>query len=85
MAITNRLQADQQAVNPIGIASFKLAKSFTPIYTGGSLALTNDGQRLYTTLNENVVLTDVASGERLHLFSGVSQIWATRERLVQQD
>jgi len=52
--------------------SFKLAKSYTPIYTGGALAASADGARLYTTLNEDVVLTDVESGERLHLFQGVS-------------
>lgn len=52
--------------------SFKLAKSYTPIYTGGAFAASADGVRLYTTLNEDVVLTEVESGERLHLFQGVS-------------
>ncbi|KAK9899009.1 WD40 repeat-like protein [Cystobasidium minutum MCA 4210] len=50
--------------------SFKLAKSYTPIYTGGAFAASVDGARLYTTLNEDVVLTEVESGERLHLFQG---------------
>lgn len=53
-------------------SSFKLAKSYTPIYTGGAFAASADGARLYTTLNEDVVLTEVESGERLHLFQGVS-------------
>jgi U3 small nucleolar RNA-associated protein 13 len=54
------------------MSSFKLAKSFTPLYTGGAIALSSDATKLYTTLNEQVVLTDVESGERLHLFPGVS-------------
>ena len=67
---------------PVGRPSFKLAKSFTPIYTGGSIAVSEDGQRIYTTLNEEVVCTDVASGERIHLFKGVSLIAASPQNLV---
>ena len=62
--------------------SFKLAKSFTPIYTGGSIAVSEDGQRIYTTLNEEVVCTEVASGNRIHLFKGVSYSFCMQRRKI---
>ncbi|GAA94632.1 uncharacterized protein L969DRAFT_94581 [Mixia osmundae IAM 14324] len=45
--------------------AFKLSKSYSPIYTGGKVAATPDGNWLFTTLNEEIIITDVQTGRQL--------------------
>ena len=42
-----------------------------PIYTGGDVALSQDGRILATCLGEDAVLTDLATGELLARIDGV--------------
>lgn len=43
-----------------------------PIYTGGSVALSNDGRTLATCLGEEALLTDLNTGAHLARIEGVS-------------
>ena len=43
-----------------------------PIYTGGSVALSQDGRVLASSLGEEVLLTDLNNGEHLARIEGVS-------------
>ncbi|KAL1740774.1 WD40-repeat-containing domain protein [Schizophyllum fasciatum] len=49
--------------------SFKKARVVGPVYTGGPVAITQDGARLVTTLSEEVLLSEVASGEEICRFT----------------
>jgi len=51
--------------------TFEPERVIEPIYTGGAVALTQDGQILASCLGEDVQLTDLATGERLARIEGV--------------
>lgn len=53
--------------------TFDIENVVDPIYTGGSVALSEDGRVLVTTLGEDVLLTELASGKRLAKIEGVSR------------
>lgn len=60
------------AQNRIAIeTSFEIDKVIEPIYSGGAVALTRNGRLLATTLNEDALLTDLSSGQRLAKVEGV--------------
>lgn len=51
--------------------SFKAARTYQPIHTGGKVALSGDGKWLFSTLNEQALVTDIETGERIQLLKGV--------------
>jgi len=52
--------------------TFEAAQVISPLYSGGSVALAADGRVLATCLAEDVVITDLATGQRLAQIEGVS-------------
>lgn len=53
------------------ICSFKKARVVAPLYTGGPVAITLDGERLVTCVGEEAILTDVQQGTEICRFAGV--------------
>ena len=51
--------------------TFKPVKILQSIYTGGKVALSQDGRILVTTLDEDVVVTDMHNGTELARIEGV--------------
>ncbi|KAH7104933.1 WD40 repeat-like protein [Auriculariales sp. MPI-PUGE-AT-0066] len=49
--------------------SFRKARALGPIYTGGPLAVDQDGYRVVSTVGDELILTDVSTGERICLFA----------------
>ncbi|KAM6498698.1 U3 small nucleolar RNA-associated protein [Amanita muscaria] len=60
-------------VRPKLKTAFKNARSIPPLYTGGPVTLTLDGQRIFTCVGEHVLLLDVTTGTVLCRFSGDTQ------------
>lgn len=52
--------------------NFKPAKVIQPFYTGGKVALDQNGRLLVTTLGEDVLITDFETGDELARIEGVS-------------
>lgn len=52
--------------------NFKPVKVIQPFYTGGKVALDRSGRILVTTLNEDVLVTDLETGDELARIEGVS-------------
>ena len=52
--------------------TFEPSRVIQPIYTGGSVALSQDGKVLATCLGEEALLTDLNTGEHLARIEGVS-------------
>ena len=52
--------------------TYEAGKVISPFYTGGSVALSEDGRILATCLGEDVVLMNLSTGERLAQIEGVS-------------
>ena len=50
---------------------FKKARTIAPLYTAGAVAVTSDGKRLVSCVAEEILLTDVESGEEICRFVGV--------------
>ncbi|THG98544.1 hypothetical protein EW026_g3660 [Hermanssonia centrifuga] len=50
--------------------AFKKARVIAPLYTGGPVAVTQDGNRLVTCVGEEAVLTDVSAGQEICRFAG---------------
>ncbi|OCL04983.1 WD40 repeat-like protein [Glonium stellatum] len=50
--------------------TYDIDRIIQPIYTGGSIALSRDGRVLATCLGEDVLLTDLATGEELSRIEG---------------
>ena len=49
-------------------------RSLKPVYTGGPVLLSRDGRWLTTTLNEEVLITDLSTGLELARIKGVSPL-----------
>jgi len=64
------------------IVTFEAEKVIEPFYTGGSLALSRDGRVLATCLGEQVLLTDLGTGERLARIEGVSRLVPWKIRML---
>ena len=52
--------------------TFEPSRVIQPIYTGGSVALSEDGKVLATCLGEEALLTNLDTGEPLARIEGVS-------------
>ena len=52
--------------------TFDPTRVIEPIYTGGSVALSQDGRILASSLGEETLLSDLATGEHLARIEGVS-------------
>lgn len=52
--------------------TFEPGRVISPLYTGGSVALSRDGRVLATCLGEDALLTDLVTGQRLAQIEGVS-------------
>ena len=50
---------------------FKKGRVIAPLYTGGPVAVTPDGNRLVTCVGEEAVLTEVQEGKEICRFAGV--------------
>ncbi|KAK4701048.1 U3 small nucleolar RNA-associated protein 13, partial [Phenoliferia sp. Uapishka_3] len=57
--------------------SFKVARTYEPIHTAGKLVLSADGQWLVSTLNEQALVSEVATGNRIQLLKGDSSAVTT--------
>ena len=53
--------------------TFEVDKLIQPFYSGGSVALGQDGRTLATCLGEDVLVTDLTSGEQMCRIEGVSK------------
>ena len=60
------------------ITTYEVAKVIQPIYTGGDVELSNDGQILATCLGEDALLTNLNNGQTLARIEGVSTCWLVR-------
>lgn len=54
--------------------TFQPEKVIRPIYTGGSVALSNGAQILATTLEGDAILTDPSNGKHLAKIDGVCSL-----------
>lgn len=54
--------------------TFEPTKVIQPIYTRGNVALDQDGRILASCLDEDVVLSDLRTGEELARVEGVSSL-----------
>ena len=52
--------------------TFEPRRVIQPIYTGGTVALSEDGKVLATTLGEEALLSDLETGRHLARIEGVS-------------
>ena len=50
--------------------TYEVGRTLKPIYTGGSLALAEDGHILAASLGEDVLLTDLTTGKELGRVEG---------------
>ena len=50
--------------------TYGLDRTLQPIYSGGGIALSEDGRILVACLGEDVLLTDLASGKELARIEG---------------
>ncbi|THU80749.1 WD40 repeat-like protein [Dendrothele bispora CBS 962.96] len=53
--------------------SFKNARTISPLYTGGPVAVTPDGLKIVTCVGEDIFYTEIASGNRICQFAGDTQ------------
>ncbi|KAI9311096.1 WD40-repeat-containing domain protein [Dichotomocladium elegans] len=57
--------------------SFKSIKTIESIYTGGKALITADESLLITTLNEDIEVTELGTGKKLHTLEGDTEIVTT--------
>jgi len=50
--------------------TYEVGRTLQPIYSGGSLALSEDGRLLAASLGEDVLLTDLSTGKELGRIEG---------------
>ena len=53
------------------VTTFEPERTIQPIYTGGDVALDQEGRILATCLGEDALLTDLGTGEQLARIEGV--------------
>lgn len=51
--------------------SFKLEKTIESIYTGGKVIVSRDLTKIFTTLGEDILVTDYLTGQKLAELKGV--------------
>lgn len=54
------------------VTTYEVDRVIEPTYKGGDVALSEDGRILATCLGEDVLLTDMNTGQRLANITGVS-------------
>ncbi|KAI9303461.1 WD40-repeat-containing domain protein [Cunninghamella echinulata] len=54
--------------------SFKTIKTIESIYTGGKVDITADEKYLVSTLNEDIIVTEVETGQQIHELEGDTEI-----------
>lgn len=54
--------------------TFEPRRVIQPIYTGGSVGLSEDGKILATSLGEEALLSEMETGKHLARIEGVSQL-----------
>ncbi|KAH6695966.1 small nucleolar ribonucleoprotein-like protein complex subunit [Leptodontidium sp. MPI-SDFR-AT-0119] len=59
------------------LTTFEPEHTIQPIYTGGSVALDQDGRILATTLGEDALLTDLKTGKQLAKIEGDGEVIST--------
>lgn len=64
------------STQPGTAVTFERDRIIEPIYTGGTVALNEDGNVLATSVGEDCLLTDLATGRRLAKVEGVSGLLA---------
>ncbi|KAK4051392.1 U3 small nucleolar RNA-associated protein 13 [Microbotryomycetes sp. JL201] len=64
------VQAAAPSVRPKFKTSFKSVKTYDPVHTGGKVALSGDGSWLVSTLNDQALVTELATGERIKKLTG---------------
>ncbi|SCZ89796.1 BZ3500_MvSof-1268-A1-R1_Chr9g10598 [Microbotryum saponariae] len=57
--------------------SFKAVRAYEPIHTGGKVVLSGDGSWLVSTLDDQALVSDIATGERIQLLKGDSSAVTT--------
>ncbi|KAI8984486.1 WD40-repeat-containing domain protein [Mycotypha africana] len=57
--------------------SFKSIKTIESIYTGGKVCITHDAKYLLTTLNEDIIVTELDTGKQVHQLEGDTEIVTT--------
>ncbi|KAI7894430.1 WD40-repeat-containing domain protein [Mucor mucedo] len=57
--------------------SFKSIKTIESIYTGGKVVITEDAKFLISTLDEDIVVTELESGKQVHKLEGDTEIVTT--------
>ncbi|ORZ03260.1 WD40-repeat-containing domain protein [Syncephalastrum racemosum] len=57
--------------------SFKSVKTIESIYTGGKVVITADDSLLITTVNEDIAVTELATGQQKHVLEGDTEIVTT--------
>ncbi|SCV69910.1 BQ2448_1304 [Microbotryum intermedium] len=57
--------------------SFKAVRAYEPIHTGGKVVLSGDGSWLVSTLDEQALISDIETGERIRLLKGDSSAVTT--------
>ena len=59
--------------------TFEASRVIQPIYTGGSVALSQNGRILASTLGEEALLTDLNTGAHLARIEGVRDVLLDRD------
>ncbi|KAI9277654.1 WD40-repeat-containing domain protein [Sporodiniella umbellata] len=57
--------------------SFKSIQTIESIYNGGKVVVTQDGQHLISTLSEDIIVTELATGKQVHKLEGDSEMVTT--------
>lgn len=54
------------------MARFEKEREIKPLHTGGPVTVDSDGQKIFTCVGEEVVLTDLGKGKEICRFAAVS-------------
>lgn len=66
------------------MASFKAARTYQPIHTGGHVLVSADASWLFSTLNQQALVTELATGTRVKLLKGVRRSAEKKRELIQR-
>lgn len=68
-----RSTVERATADPFLISySFKAARTYEPIHTGGKVVLSGDGSWLISTLNDQALVTEIETSKRIQELKGVS-------------
>ncbi|ORZ19470.1 WD40-repeat-containing domain protein [Absidia repens] len=66
--------SDEESKKLLIKTSFKSIKTIESIYTGGKVDLTADEKLIVSTLNEDIIVTELATGRQVHELEGDTEI-----------